>query len=90
MEDLQRWQVRKVYAIASFLLISFFLFSKNYIKLILSKLPAEQLHLSTPVNAISSGEGKVILVTATGKRFLANASHAPRLVHCELSQAYSI
>jgi len=42
--------------------------SKKYVDTILSELPAEQLHLSTPVHAVSSGEGKSILVTATGKR----------------------
>jgi len=42
--------------------------SKKYVDSILAKLPAEQLHLSTPVKAVSSGEGKVTLVTATGKR----------------------
>jgi predicted NAD/FAD-binding protein len=31
-------------------------------------LPAKQLHLSTPVHAVSSGDGKSILVTATGQR----------------------
>src|SRR5260221_4910096 len=42
--------------------------SKKYVDSILAKLPAEQLHLSTPVQAASSGEGKATLVTATGKR----------------------
>lgn len=41
--------------------------SKKYIDSILSKLPAEQLHLSTSVQAVSSGEGKATLVTATGQ-----------------------
>jgi predicted NAD/FAD-binding protein len=31
-------------------------------------LPAAQLHLSTPVHAVQSGEGNAILETATGKR----------------------
>jgi predicted NAD/FAD-binding protein len=44
-----------------------YVFSKNYIDSILSKLPAQQLHLSTPVHAVSSGEGKAILVTASGE-----------------------
>ena len=51
-----------------FILIIILFFSKNYIESILSKLPVEQLHLSTPVHAVSSNEGKAILVTATGKR----------------------
>jgi len=42
--------------------------SKKYVDSILSELPAERRHLSTPVQAVSSGEGKATLVTATGKR----------------------
>ena len=42
--------------------------SKTYVKSILSQLPAKQLHLSTPVRAVSSGEDKTILETATGER----------------------
>jgi len=65
MADHQRWQVRNVLQ-GRFILILFF--SKNYVETILSKLPAKQLHLSTPVHAVSSDKGKAILVTATGKR----------------------
>jgi len=42
--------------------------SKKYVESILSQLPSAQLHLSTPVHAVWSGEGNVILETATGKR----------------------
>ena len=49
-----------------FILIYLF-FSKNYIDSILSKLPAQQLHLSTPVHAVSSGDDKAVLVTASGE-----------------------
>ena len=42
--------------------------STKYVESILSRLPTGRLHLSTPVHAVSSSEGKVILVTATGKR----------------------
>ena len=42
--------------------------SKKYVDSIISKLPTEQLHLSTPVQAVSSDKGKATLVTATGKR----------------------
>ena len=41
----------------------FFFCSKKHVDTILSKLPAEQLHLSSPVHAVSSGEGKSILMT---------------------------
>jgi predicted NAD/FAD-binding protein len=34
---------------------------------ILSRLPKERLHLSTPVDAVTSGEDNATLVTATGK-----------------------
>ena len=44
-----------------------YFFRKNHIDSILSKLPAQQLHLSTPVHAVFSGEGKVLLVTAAGE-----------------------
>jgi len=67
MAHYQRWQVRDVTRPpprSDF----FFCCSKKYVDTILSELPAEQLHLSTPVHAVSSGEGKSILVTATGKR----------------------
>ena len=43
-------------------------YSKKYVESILSQLPSAQLHLSTPVHAVLSGEGNVILETATGKR----------------------
>jgi predicted NAD/FAD-binding protein len=42
--------------------------SKKYVESILSQLPSAQLRLSTPVHAVWSGEGNVILETATGKR----------------------
>jgi predicted NAD/FAD-binding protein len=42
--------------------------SKKYVESILSQLPAAQLHLSTPVHAVWSGDGNTILETATGKR----------------------
>jgi hypothetical protein len=42
--------------------------SKKYVESVLSQLPAAQLHLSTPVHAIWSGEGSTILEMATGKR----------------------
>jgi len=42
--------------------------SKKYVDSILSRLPAERLHLSTPVRAVTSGEDSGTLVTATGKR----------------------
>jgi predicted NAD/FAD-binding protein len=42
--------------------------SKKYVESILSKLPAEQLHLSTPVHAVSSGKDDMILETTTGER----------------------
>ena len=42
--------------------------SIKYVESILSQLPAAQLHLSTPVHAVRSGEGNAILETATGKR----------------------
>ena len=42
--------------------------SKKYVESILSRLPSAQLHLSTPVQAVWSGEGTVILETATRKR----------------------
>ena len=45
-----------------------FHYSKKYVESILSKLPAAQLHLSTPVRAVWSGEGNAILETAAGKR----------------------
>ena len=43
-------------------------YSKKYVETILSQLPAAQLHLSTPVYAVRSGEGNITLETATGKR----------------------
>jgi hypothetical protein len=43
-------------------------YSKKYVESILSQLPSAQLHLSTPVHAVWSGEGNVILETATGIR----------------------
>src|SRR6266581_413526 len=43
-------------------------YSKKYVDSILSRLPAERLHLSTPVHAVTSGEDNAILDTATGKR----------------------
>jgi predicted NAD/FAD-binding protein len=43
-------------------------YSKTYVESILSRLPAERLHLSTPVHAVWSGERNAILETATGKR----------------------
>jgi predicted NAD/FAD-binding protein len=49
-------------------LILIFCFSKKYVESILSQLPAEQLHLSTPVHAVSSGKDNTILETATGER----------------------
>lgn len=45
-----------------------FFFSKRYVESILSQLPAEQLHLSTPVHAVTSGEDNTILETVTGER----------------------
>ncbi|KAH9993165.1 hypothetical protein BJV77DRAFT_1067314 [Russula vinacea] len=42
--------------------------SKKYVESILSQLPAAQLHLSTPVHAVWSGDGNTIMETATGKR----------------------
>jgi predicted NAD/FAD-binding protein len=48
--------------------IFFFFDSKKYVESILSQLPVKQLHLSTPVHAVSSGEGNMILETATGER----------------------
>jgi predicted NAD/FAD-binding protein len=42
-------------------------YSKKYVESILSQLPSAQLHLSTPVHAVWSGEGSVILETATGE-----------------------
>lgn len=50
------------------LILIFFCRSKKYVDAILSEFPAKQLHLSTPVHAVLSGEGNLILVTATGKR----------------------
>ena len=52
-------------AIGSFILICLF-FQKELHRLDPSKLPAQQLHLSTPVHAVFSGEGKALLVTAAG------------------------
>ena len=43
-------------------------YSKKYVESILSQFPSAQLHLSTPVHAVWSGEGNVILETATGRR----------------------
>jgi predicted NAD/FAD-binding protein len=43
-------------------------YSKKYVKSILSQLPSAQLHISTPVHAVWSGEGNMILETAAGKR----------------------
>ncbi|KAH9980028.1 hypothetical protein BGW80DRAFT_1272690 [Lactifluus volemus] len=42
--------------------------SKKYVNSILAKLPAEQLHLSTPVQAVSSTGGGLILETTAGAR----------------------
>ena len=42
--------------------------SKKYVDSILARLPAERLHLSTPVHAVTSSEDNATLVTATGKR----------------------
>ena len=49
-------------------LILIFVCSTKYVESILSRLPTGQLHLSSPVHAVSSSEGKTILATATGKR----------------------
>ena len=43
-------------------------YSEKYVESILSQLPAAQLHLSTPVRAVWSGEGNAILEMATGER----------------------
>ena len=45
-----------------------FVASKQYVDSVLAKLPAEQLHLSTPVHAVSSAGDGLILETATGAR----------------------
>ena len=51
------------------LILIFCLFcSKKYVDSILSRLPAKQLHLSTPVQAVSSGETNATLVTVAGER----------------------
>jgi hypothetical protein len=42
-------------------------YSKKYIELILSQLPATQLHLSTPVRAVWSGQRCTILETRSGE-----------------------
>jgi predicted NAD/FAD-binding protein len=47
---------------------SSFFCSKKYIDSILSQLPAERLHLSTPVHSVSSGEDNATLVTDKGTR----------------------
>ena len=67
MAYLQRWQVRYLYR-PSLILVFCLSCSKKYVDSILSRLPAKQLHLSTPVQAVSSGKTNATLVTATGKR----------------------
>ena len=67
MAYLQRWQVRNLYR-TPLILIPCLFYSKIYVDSILSRLPAKQLHLSTPVQAVSSGENNATLVTATGER----------------------
>jgi len=69
MAYFQRWQVRNVSLWRPLILIFFPLFcSKKYVDSILSRLPTKQLHLSTPVRTVTSGEDNATLVTATGKR----------------------
>ena len=62
----QRWQVGSAVCEGTPLRANF-RYSKKYVESILSQLPAAQLHLSTPVHALWSGEGNVILETTTGK-----------------------
>jgi predicted NAD/FAD-binding protein len=62
----QRWQVSAVCEGTP--LRADLHYSKKYVESIVSQLPSAQLHLSTPVHAVLSGEGNVILETATGKR----------------------
>ena len=68
MAYLQRWKVRNPYSTSLILIFCLFFSSKKYVDSILSRLPAERLHLSTPVHAVSSVEDNAILVTAKGKR----------------------
>lgn len=49
-------------------LVLIFVCSTKYVESIISRLPTGHLHLSSPVHAVSSSEGKATLVTATGKR----------------------
>ena len=64
----QRWQVGSAVVCESTPLRANFHHSKKYVKSIISQLPSAQLHLSTPVHAVWSGEGNLILETTTGKR----------------------
>jgi hypothetical protein len=66
MAHYQRWQVSAVCEGTH--LRADLHYSKKYVESILSQLPSAQLHLSTPVHAVWSGEGNVILETATGVR----------------------
>ena len=64
----QRWQVGSAVVCESTPLRANFHHSKKYVKSIISQLPSAQLHLSTPVHAVRSGEGNLVLETTTGKR----------------------
>ena len=66
MDYLQRWQVSNFHR-TSLILIPCLFCSKKYVDSILSRFPAKRLHLSTPVQAVSSGKNNATLATATGE-----------------------